>query len=33
MPYREIGAALDCSAEAARRSVHEGLKQLRKELT
>lgn len=27
--YREIGAALDCSEEAARRSVHEGLKSLR----
>jgi RNA polymerase sigma factor (sigma-70 family) len=32
LPYREIGAALDCSEEAARRSVHEGLKRLRKEL-
>lgn len=27
--YREIGAAMDCSEEAARRSVHEGLKTLR----
>jgi RNA polymerase sigma factor (sigma-70 family) len=33
LPYREIGAALDCSEEAARRSVHEGVKRLRKELT
>jgi RNA polymerase sigma factor (sigma-70 family) len=29
LSYREIGAALDCSEEAARRSVHEGLKRLR----
>jgi RNA polymerase sigma factor (sigma-70 family) len=27
--YAEIGTALECSPEAARRSVHEGLKQLR----
>jgi RNA polymerase sigma factor (sigma-70 family) len=27
--YREIGMALDCSEQAARRSVHEGLKKLR----
>jgi RNA polymerase sigma factor (sigma-70 family) len=27
--FREIGLALDCSEEAARRSVHEGLKKLR----
>ena len=32
LPYREIGAALDCSEEAARQSVHEGLQRLRKEL-
>ena len=32
MPYREIGKALDCSADAARRNVHEGLKRLRREL-
>ena len=32
MPYREIGEAIDCSEEAARRSVHEGLEKLRKEL-
>jgi RNA polymerase sigma factor (sigma-70 family) len=28
--YREIGLALDCSEEAARRSVHEAIKSLRK---
>jgi RNA polymerase sigma factor (sigma-70 family) len=27
--YREIGAALDCSEAAARRSVHDGLRNLR----
>jgi RNA polymerase sigma factor (sigma-70 family) len=27
--YAEVAAALDCSQEAARRSVHEGLKRLR----
>lgn len=27
--YREVGEAMDCSEEAARRSVHEGLKSLR----
>jgi RNA polymerase sigma factor (sigma-70 family) len=27
--YREIGERIDCSEEAARRNVHEGLKQLR----
>jgi RNA polymerase sigma factor (sigma-70 family) len=27
--FREIGVALECSEEAARRSVHEGLKKLR----
>ena len=32
LPHSEIGAALDCSPEAARRSLHEGLKRLRKEL-
>jgi RNA polymerase sigma factor (sigma-70 family) len=32
LPYREIGAALDCTEEAARRNVHEGLKRLREEL-
>jgi len=29
LPHREIAAALGCSEEAARRSVHEGLKKLR----
>jgi DNA-directed RNA polymerase specialized sigma24 family protein len=33
MPHREIAAALDCSEEAARRSVHEGVKKLREVLT
>jgi len=28
--YREVGEAMGCSEEAARRSVHEGLKSLRK---
>jgi len=28
--YREIGAAMGCSEEAARRSVHEAMKSLRK---
>ena len=32
LPHGEIAAALGCSAEAARRSLHEGLKRLRKEL-
>jgi RNA polymerase sigma factor (sigma-70 family) len=27
--YREVARALECSEEAARRSVHEGLKVLR----
>ncbi|MBM3667375.1 MAG: sigma-70 family RNA polymerase sigma factor [Actinobacteria bacterium] len=31
MAYRQIGDLLDCSEEAARRSVHEGLKTLRGE--
>lgn len=30
LPYREIGAAMGCSEEAARRSVHEAMKSLRK---
>ena len=30
-PYSELATSLDCSEEAARRSVHEGLKKLRKE--
>jgi RNA polymerase sigma factor (sigma-70 family) len=29
LPYREIAAALDCSEEAARRRVHDGLRSLR----
>jgi RNA polymerase sigma factor (sigma-70 family) len=31
LPYREIGAAMDTSEEAARRNVHEGLKRLRED--
>jgi RNA polymerase sigma factor (sigma-70 family) len=31
MPYDELAALLDCSDDAARRSVHEGLKRLREE--
>jgi RNA polymerase sigma factor (sigma-70 family) len=33
LSHSEIGAALDCSPEAARRSLHEGLNRLRKEWT
>ncbi len=32
LPHAEIAAALGCSTEAARRSLHEGMKRLRKEL-
>jgi RNA polymerase sigma factor (sigma-70 family) len=32
LPHAEIAAALGCSAEAARRSLHEGIKRLRAEL-
>jgi RNA polymerase sigma factor (sigma-70 family) len=32
LPHVEIAAALGCSPEAARRSLHEGMKRLRKEL-
>jgi RNA polymerase sigma factor (sigma-70 family) len=32
LPYEEIAAALGCSPAAARRSLHEGLKRLRKEI-
>jgi RNA polymerase sigma factor (sigma-70 family) len=32
LSHAEVGAALDCSEEAARRSLHEGLKRLREEL-
>ena len=31
LDYAAIGQALDCSADAARRSVHEGLSKLRRE--
>jgi RNA polymerase sigma factor (sigma-70 family) len=31
MPYEELAVLLDSSEEAARRSVHEGLKRLRRE--
>lgn len=30
LPHRDIAAALDCSEEAARRSLHEGMNNLRK---
>lgn len=33
LPHAEIGAALGCSPEAARRSLHEGMKRLRRELS
>jgi RNA polymerase sigma factor (sigma-70 family) len=33
IPYEDLAELLDCSQEAARRSVHEGLKRLREELT
>jgi RNA polymerase sigma factor (sigma-70 family) len=33
LPHSEIAAALGCSPDAARRSLHEGLKRLRKELS
>ena len=32
MGYRELAGVLDCSEDAARRNVHEGLKRLRGEL-
>jgi RNA polymerase sigma factor (sigma-70 family) len=32
LPHVEIAAALGCSPDAARRSLHEGIKRLRKEL-
>ena len=31
MPYPELAEVLDCSQDAARRNVHEGLKRLREE--
>ncbi len=33
LSHAEIGAALECSPEAARRNLHEGLDRLRKEWT
>jgi RNA polymerase sigma factor (sigma-70 family) len=33
LSHSEIAVALDCSEEAARRSLHEGLKKLRAEVT
>ena len=33
LPHAEVARVLDCSEEAARRSVHEGLSKLRKEWT
>jgi RNA polymerase sigma factor (sigma-70 family) len=33
MGYERIGEMLECSADAARRNVHEGLQKLRGELT
>jgi DNA-directed RNA polymerase specialized sigma24 family protein len=33
LAYREIGAAMDTTEEAARRNVHEGLKRLREDST
>jgi RNA polymerase sigma factor (sigma-70 family) len=32
LAHREIAAAIGCSEEAARRSLHEGLKRLREEV-
>jgi len=32
LPHAEIASALGCSPAAARRSLHEGLKRLRKEI-
>lgn len=32
LPYRDIGERIDCSEDAARRNVHEGVKRLREEL-
>jgi RNA polymerase sigma factor (sigma-70 family) len=33
LSYADVALALDCSQDAARRSVHEGLKRLREEMT
>jgi len=32
LPHREIASAIGCSEDAARRSLHEGLKKLRAEV-
>jgi len=32
LSYADVGRALDCSPDAARRNVHEGLKRLREEM-
>lgn len=32
LSYAEVAAVLDCSQDAARRSVHEGMKKLREEI-
>jgi DNA-directed RNA polymerase specialized sigma24 family protein len=32
LSYVDVGRVLDCSPEAARRNVHEGLKRLREEM-
>lgn len=32
LPYEDVARALDCSQDAARRNVHEGLKRLREEM-
>jgi RNA polymerase sigma factor (sigma-70 family) len=32
LPYADIAVLLDCSADAARRSAHEGVRRLRKEV-
>ncbi len=32
LSYADVGHALDCSSDAARRNVHEGLKRLREEM-
>jgi DNA-directed RNA polymerase specialized sigma24 family protein len=32
LDYADIGRALECSVEAARRSVHEGIGKLRQEV-
>lgn len=32
LPYADVAVALDCSRDAARRNVHDGLRRLREEL-